>query len=167
MAAWQHDNITYVGTTTPKNQAQHSGDGQPLWNGLDEDAAGEAHELGEGGPLIVNAVQFGLLERGRCVDDFGSHSVAISRISLGVRVSQGLTSSDVRSARHRGEENTKDDKLVGVEATECDAQVVGGETREQGEGGGIRRGGLRTEERGRRTEDGVFAGKSDLYIDRT
>lgn len=105
-------------------------------NGLDENAAGETHELREGRPLIVNAVQFGLLERGRCVDDFGSHSVAISRISLGVRVSQGLTSSDVRSARHRGEENTKDDKLVGVEATECDAQVVGGETREQGEGGG-------------------------------
>lgn len=52
---------THVGAAPAKDQAQHSRNGKPLRNGFDEYPAGETHEFGQGGSLIVNTVQFGLL----------------------------------------------------------------------------------------------------------
>jgi hypothetical protein len=63
-----------IGTTAAKNERQHGADGKPLRDGLDEHAAGQGHGAAEDGPVVIDAVHLGLLERGRRIDDAGRGS---------------------------------------------------------------------------------------------
>lgn len=61
LALYNGDNIvesvqSYVGAAATEYQAEHCPHGKPLRNGLDEYAARESHEFGEGRSLVVYAV---------------------------------------------------------------------------------------------------------------
>lgn len=76
-AAWAH-----IRATAAEDQSQHGPDGQPLRNSLDEDAAGEAHELGMGRSLVVYTVQFGLLKGRTSINNLRRVRAAITGNSV-------------------------------------------------------------------------------------
>lgn len=104
--AWAH-----IRATAAEDQSQHSSDSQPLRDCLDEDAAGEAHELGMGRSLVVYTVKFGLLKGRARVDNLGRGRSVVAGNSM--RLAQRLAPSGSRAARHVGEA-TMAQRVTGV-----------------------------------------------------
>lgn len=93
---------THIGTASPEDETQHSPNGQPLWNGFNDDATSEAHQSLVGWTVVMDAVKLRLLKLGSGIDDLGRvHDDRAMIAARGMRVSQGLAfSSGGFATRH-------------------------------------------------------------------